>query len=841
MKTNLLRFISIFLIIFIAINTVSAQAPEYWNITGIGGGGSMFCPSINPDDNTEFYVACDMGQLFHTNDLGLSYEIVDFNRITASVNTKVCFTNGPVRYSINYADDKALPVKSTDGGVTWNTLSGNPDEWEETWSIWADYQHPDRVIISYWDLLWFSNDGGNTFRQIHSAQEPGAGIVTGGVFFDDNNIYIGTNDGIIYSSDGGNTFNTLTTTGIPADQRIFSFAAAKSGDTTRFVCLTGSEDDVYLGVQGTDYWGFMKGVYSMDNLSGQWTERMNGIDPDADFLMFTAMAGNDINTVYLGGSTDIGYPNVMKATVSGTSWEWQHVFHTEKNQNIFTGWCGEGGDRDWGYPETLFGITVSATDKNTVLISDMAFVTKSTDGGETWTQAYVSAADQNPAGQYTPKKQNYHSVGLENTSAWSLAWYDNDHLFAGYADIFAILSDDGGSTWSYNYNAPVTNSVYCVVKHNTTPMLYAATSSVHDLYKSYILEDWIIDNGIGQILFSTTAGYDWDVLHDFGHPVYWLAIDPNNDKTMYASVVHHTDGGIFVTHNLHDGGASVWTKLPSPPRTEGHPAAITVLNNGKVLCSFSGRRDENGDFIQSSGIFLYDPATGSWDDKSDPNQYYWCHDVVVDPSDPTQNTWYSCVYNGWGGNGNDMGGLYRTSDGGEIWTKIFDEADVSSCTFNYLSDRDELYVTTNGKGLWLSSDINDPEPEFQQVESYHFAFPERVFIDPYDNNLVWITSFGNGLQYGEINPDNVPNNKADVSALSVYPNPSTGICNVEVKGNTGFKNIEIFNSAGNIILKKSFKKDIFQYRLDISRFPTGVYVLAVDLGKEKKVIKLIKE
>ncbi|MBK7225373.1 MAG: hypothetical protein IPH96_08150 [Saprospiraceae bacterium] len=57
-----------------------------------------------------------------------------------------------------------------------------------------------------------------------------------------------------------------------------------------------------------------------------------------------------------------------------------------------------------------------------------------------------------------------------------------------------------------------------------------------------------------------------------------------------------------------------WTKLPDPPRTEGHPYNIIVLNDGKILATYSGHRDPN--FTASSGVFLFDPATNSWSDRS---------------------------------------------------------------------------------------------------------------------------------------------------------------------------------------------------------------------------------
>ncbi|MBC7863622.1 MAG: hypothetical protein IAF38_11640, partial [Bacteroidia bacterium] len=38
--------------------------PTSWSPKGIGGGGALFSPSINPGNNNEFFISCDMSELF---------------------------------------------------------------------------------------------------------------------------------------------------------------------------------------------------------------------------------------------------------------------------------------------------------------------------------------------------------------------------------------------------------------------------------------------------------------------------------------------------------------------------------------------------------------------------------------------------------------------------------------------------------------------------------------------------------------------------------------------------------------------------------------------------------
>ena len=109
---------------------------------------------------------------------------------------------------------------------------------------------------------------------------------------------------------------------------------------------------------------------------------------------------------------------------------------------------------------------------------------------------YISAADQNPSGVWTPRKKNYHSVGLENTGAWQLAWLDNQKIMASFTDIGGLTSADGGTSWKRT--AILENTTYKIIKHTDTKV-YAATSTIHDMYQSTKIYNTGIDNGGGKL------------------------------------------------------------------------------------------------------------------------------------------------------------------------------------------------------------------------------------------------------------------------------------------------------------------------------------------------------
>lgn len=733
-----------FTILFLISSFLHAQ-PLSWGTTGPGGGGALYSPSFSPQSSSELFVACDMTELFHTTNLGARWSIVDFRELQSGQYCRVGFTNNPsIVYAIDFSTvqlfDLRRPSKSTDGGVTWTPLANDPTS-EDAYYLFSDITNANNLIVSDYNTMYFSSNGGTSFSQKYQTSDNVSGLHVGGAFFDGQMIFAGTNKGLLVSTDGGSSFTVSSITGIPSDQYIVSFLGAKQNGVTRLYCVTAFQ--VYAGITGRDYLAYQS-IYTLDWGASNWVQRTNGV-ASGHYPFFIAMAENNINTCYIAGGSNAGNPIMYKTTNGGTSW--QNVFLTSNNQNIFTGWSGTNGDRDWSYGEYALGLAVAPLDANKACMTDLGFAHVTTNGGTTWQQTYVNPGDQNPMNAPTPKGKPYHSVGFENTSCWWLLWADAQNMFASFSDIRGARSTDAGVTWSFNFTGQPYNATYQEIKHPSNGTIYIATSSVHDMYQSTYLMDSKIDGGTGRALFSSDKGANWQTLHDFAHPVIGLAIDPTNTNRMYASVIHSTQGGIFVSGNIQNGAASTWTKLTNPPRTQGHPFNVFVLNDGSIVCTYSGRRTSSG-FTNSSGVFLSTNGGTSWIDRSDPGMLYWTKDILIDPNDASQNTWYVSVFSGWGGAPNGLGGLYRTTNKGVSWTKISNADRVNSCTISPNSS-DRMYFTTESDGLWVTNNLTSSNPSFVQVTDYPFRHPMRVFYNPYDTKFVWVTSFGNGMKFGD--------------------------------------------------------------------------------------------
>jgi len=719
-------------------------ANSEWVSRGIGGGGALFSVSMSPHDINEIYMSTDMSSVFHTKDYGQSWETLDFRRLQGGHDSHVRFTaDKNILYAIHVKDDLdyGTPVRSDDGGITWYALASDPTG-GEVWWLHADPNSSSALLLASYSSLYFSSDGGGSFNRVYSASD----LLIAGAFWGSEGIFVGTQEGLLVSSDGGASFPKHTSSGLPAGAFIVGFAGAESAGTCRLIAIIST--DAWPGITAEDLlWGY-NGVYRLDWGNDSWQAISSGIAA-TDGLYFTGMAPGDINTVYLaGGNRDDSLPVVYRSNDGGTNWS--GVFLTRDNANIITGWCGDGGDLAWWWPEYAMGFAVSPVNSLRAVITDFGFVHVTDDGGQSWRQAYVKPRDQNPAGSQTPKGKSYEGVGLEQTSVWWLNWSDAHTLTAAFTDIRGLRSTDGGRTWQAGINLGLPhNSTYQIIAQPGSGTLYGATSTVHDLYQSTYLSDERIDTGEGHLIVSVDNGASWQTLHDFGHPVVWLAFDPNHVNTLYASIVHSKQGGVYVTYDIQNGSSATWQKLAAPPRTQGHPFNTHILNDGSLVATYSGRRDSSGVFTASSGLFISSDGGLSWNDRSHEHMQWWTKDLVVNPHDPSQSTWLVAVFRHWGGGHEGVGGLYRTTDRGQSWTRISDIPRVESVAIDP-QNRDVAYLTTETEGLWRSQNFSSTEPVFTQDTDYPFRHPLRIFFNPYDQKQIWVTSFGGGLRTREI-------------------------------------------------------------------------------------------
>jgi hypothetical protein len=212
--------------------------------------------------------------------------------------------------------------------------------------------------------------------------------------------------------------------------------------------------------------------------------------------------------------------------------------------------------------------------------------------------------------------------------------------------------------------------------------------------------------------------------------------------------------------------------------------------------------------------------------------YYWTKDIVIDPNDVTQNTWYACVFSGWGGAPNGLGGLYKTINRGASWTKLTGTTidRVTSITFNP-TNPNQIYLTSETQGLWISNNINSTTPVFSNVSSYPFQQPERVFFNPYNTSELWVSSFGNGMKMGTLLTTGIPHFEPSKEELTMYPNPSTGMITLI---NSNAKQVFVYNAVGEVVA--TFQMAVGANQIDLSALAEGMYIIECGTQKSKVLL-----
>ena len=761
--------------------------PTTFESMGTCGGGATTQPSISPFNDQLYYITSDMSPVFRSENAGADWSPIPYYELTGKgQHTRVEFTSDPnILYSFGYTGypNPHEPKKSVDGGLTWDVLPGDPTN-GNVWQLFADPASTQRVLLTDYSKAYISVDGGNTFSTMITSS---SSVYIGGVFWDSTDIYVAANTGetsgsalLWVSNDGGATFNSEPVNGdFPTDHFFRYMEGVKVSGQVKLYAVTMFSS--FGGLNFTEYWGPTRKVLRLDHGAGSWTSLdSNGLSlasgGGAVHPNIIGTCSSDPEVVYLGCYHAPGM-EVYRSNNGGDSWtQVLDCDNFDQNINIATGWIGAGSSSfNWWWSGPVIGLDVAQGNSDVVVITDYMSSHHTRNGGSTWEALYVKPSELNPIGTDTPDGLPYESNGLEITSCWDVHWYSPDDVFASYTDLQGFISHDGGNSWSNNYSYPANyNTTYTVVPSPDGSKAYACVSDKHDMYGSIYLTDALIDPGTGEIFETSDNGLTWTVTHDFGRVVMDMAIDANNPNRFYACIANSIDGGIYYS----DDYGTTWSQLTSPPRTEGHPIEIEVLADGTLVAVFSARYSSS-QFTASSGVFVSEDNGLTWLDRSDIGMHYWTMDLEIAPDN--DSVWYASVRSHWGINNLEQGGVYRSTDRGVSWARIKDFYRVWSVTV-HPTNPDVAYVCTHDDqdGLQYTENLTSSSPVFERVDGYHFANPNRVIFNPYDENEIWVASFGNGLKKGIVSSGPTDFDEGRIAKMQIYPNPTSA--RISIKG-----------------------------------------------------------
>jgi hypothetical protein len=421
--------------------------------------------------------------------------------------------------------------------------------------------------------------------------------------------------------------------------------------------------------------------------------------------------------------------------------------------------------------------------------------------------------------------------GMNNTYLFDLTSLGTDVYCSGYSG-GVFKSVNNGSYWTSSCSGIHTMINPCMAVDS--PIIYAG---------SYI-------NGVFR---SDDFGNSW-IMVDSGLPknssVYAIAADNNN---VFIYVLY---GGVYKSAN----GGTTWNHIG---QAQGLTDTVVNVFAVKGNYVYAGTRD--------SGVYVSSNAGVSWT-KMD----YGLSASNINSLAISDTVVYA------GGLTSDV---FRSFDHGMSW-QIFNSGLLThQCTQIAVGGSDvyavvdgQVYKANNGLTTWSSTNIPNPGSQYGQWHAnYIGAQNANVFvagnyygsggslkftIHSFDATNTWIIDtfgmvpettyciivdaayafMGTGDNSVWCFNDNATgiNSLTNVQGVNVFPNPSSGVFNLELEKH-GNGNLIITDLSGRIRLLKKINAFENEMPVDLSGFPEGIYLYQISDGEKLWVGKLIRQ
>ena len=263
-----------------------------------------------------------------------------------------------------------------------------------------------------------------------------------------------------------------------------------------------------------------------------------------------------------------------------------------------------------------------------------------------------------------------------------------------------------------------------------------------------------------------------------------------------------------------------------------------------------------------NGLFTYSPNNNMWAKKGnfmnstypgqilsvfvDSTGYVWAGSVLSGPAKYQNNQWISLNYswtmfnktineivedkqhNLWFFAVNDPSIGRYTGSAWNVYNDMNAPLSYESISGFDFDKNNSLYVCQQNSDIRVFNGAHWDSALV--INSNLDSYIKNVFVD--NNNNIWFT--GNGVTI--YNPDGIVlsnqspqhQHKLQKQIAEVFPNPSTGKLNIKPQGNSGVKEMVLYNIQGKIILQRDFiKPNKGIITLNIGEITPGIYVLYI--------------
>jgi len=259
---------------------------------------------------------------------------------------------------------------------------------------------------------------------------------------------------------------------------------------------------------------------------------------------------------------------------------------------------------------------------------------------------------------------------------------------------------------------------------------------------------------------------------------------------------------------------------------------VTQFRNAKIGVSISKKKSLN------------------WVSRGPGNVGGRSRGLIIDPDDPTGNTWFIAAVGG---------GVWKTTNAGIDWVIL--TSDIGSLSASYMamssSQHDIIYLGTGegfgnldelgGQGMWKSTDRGNTWKQLTSTVNSEFGIINRIIIDPSNPKIVlastsisnnsssltasagiwksvdggenWIKKFSNERKVQQIisDPSDFSIQYASVNGVGVFKSINGGDSWVKTSGLSATGRIEL-------AISESDSNRLYASVSDLSREPSAIYV-----------------
>jgi hypothetical protein len=313
-------------------------------------------------------------------------------------------------------------------------------------------------------------------------------------------------------------------------------------------------------------------------------------------------------------------------------------------------------------------------------------------------------------------------------------------------------------------------------------------------------------------------------------------LDPDNNNALY----YAGQNRLWRTTNSSGVNAATWTNM-------GTTAAFGDSDNFTVFATTRGNYNSATSYLLLGGN---DRHIYRMDDPQNAAAFNSTSSTDITPSGvpagavvtglaihPTNRNIVMATYSNYG-----IQNIYLTNNAtanNPSWTVV--ERNLSDLSIRSAAiaevDGEDFYMVGTARGLYSTTDPTSTDWIREAPNQIGFALVSNLNYRPADNKLL-VGTHGNGMYEGTLVNSTLSIESPDdlSSTISLYPNPTTDILNIDFKEDIVSAKYEIFNILGQSILRGELNAPI-----DVSALKTGQYFIKIAVNNTETTKRFIKK